>query len=299
MARLISGNQAVAYAALEAGIGLAAGYPGTPSTGALTELLAFAGSHAAAPRVSWSINEKVAFEIGCAAAWAGLRALVTMKMSGANVAADSILSAAYSGTRGGLVIYIADDPGAEAGMAEQDTRVFAQLAGLPVLEPESPRRAYELTRLAFDLSERIELPVIVRSVTSVAHALSAVPVEGVYRKRDTKPGFERDIRRYTKAGAAICLEQHTLLLERLSRAEAIIHAAKINRSDTVPGNQRPARFALSAGVLNTYLDELLPGFPGVYGARLEATHPLDEELVSDLLDQAGELVIFEELEPLI
>jgi indolepyruvate ferredoxin oxidoreductase alpha subunit len=299
MARLISGNQAVAYAALEAGIGLASGYPGTPSTGALSELLDFAGGNTPAPRVSWSVNEKVAFEIACAASWAGLRALVTMKMSGANVAADSILSAAYSGARGGLVIYIADDPGAEAGMAEQDTRLFAQLAGLPVLEPESPRRAYELTLFAFELSERIELPVIVRSVTSVAHALSEVVVEGGYRKRDSKPVFERDIRRYTKAGAAICLAQHALLLERLDRAEEIIRKAKINRSDTVPGSERPARFALSAGVLNTYLDELLPEFPGVYGARLEATHPLDEHFVSALLDQAGELVIFEELEPFV
>jgi indolepyruvate ferredoxin oxidoreductase alpha subunit len=299
MERLISGNQAVAYGALEAGITLATGYPGTPSTGALSELLDFAGRNKKAPRVSWSVNEKVAFEIACAASWAGLRALVTMKMSGANVAADSILSAAYSGARGGLVIYIADDPGAEAGMAEQDTRVFAQLAGLPVLEPESPRRAYELTRFAFELSERIELPVIVRSVTSVAHALSAVPVEAVYCIPDTEPGFERDIRRYTKAGAAICLAQHTLLLKRLGRAEEFIRAAGINRSDTVPGGERPGRFALSAGVLNTYLDELLPGFPGVYGARLEATHPLDEEFVSTLLEQAGELIIFEELEPFI
>jgi indolepyruvate ferredoxin oxidoreductase alpha subunit len=130
MKRSIIGNQAVAYGALAAGIDVAAGYPGTPSSEALNELLHFSRSAARgndpSPYVEWSVNEKVAFELATGAAWAGKRALATMKMSGANVAADSILSVAYSGTKGGLVLYIADDPGAEAGMPEQDTRLFAQ-----------------------------------------------------------------------------------------------------------------------------------------------------------------------------
>jgi indolepyruvate ferredoxin oxidoreductase alpha subunit len=297
MEKLISGNQAVAYGALEAGITLASGYPGTPSTGALSELLDFAGRNTEAPRVSWSVNEKVAFEIACAAAWAGVRALVTMKMSGANVAADSILSAAYSGTEGGLVVYIADDPGAEAGMAEQDTRLFAQLAGLPVLEPRNPQRACELTRFAFELSERTQLPVIVRSVTSVAHALSTVKTEGVWKKPKAEPRFERDIRRFTKAGAAICLDQHARLLERLSQAEELIHEAGINRLDNLPAGQVPGCFALAAGVLSAYLDELLPQFPLLSGAHLEATYPLDERFLTSLLDRSEALVVLEELEP--
>ncbi len=111
MKRSIIGNQAVAYGALAAGVDVASGYPGTPSSEALTELLHFSQNNNPAPYVEWSVNEKVAFEIATGAAWAGKRALVTMKMSGANVAADSILSVAYSGTKGGLLLYIADDPG--------------------------------------------------------------------------------------------------------------------------------------------------------------------------------------------
>ena len=142
MKKMIIGNQAIAYGALAAGVHVVAGYPGTPSSEVLTELLKYAQNNREAPYVEWSVNEKVAFEIAAGAAWTGKRALAAMKMSGVNVAADSILSVAYSGTRGGLVLYIADDPGAEAGMPEQDTRVFALWAGLPVLETSSPEQAY-------------------------------------------------------------------------------------------------------------------------------------------------------------
>jgi len=233
MKRSIIGNQAVAYGALAAGIDVAAGYPGTPSSEALNELLHFSRSAARgndpSPYVEWSVNEKVAFELATGAAWAGKRALATMKMSGANVAADSILSVAYSGTKGGLVLYIADDPGAEAGMPEQDTRLFAQWAGLPVLEPADPARAYQLTRYAFELSERCELPVILRSVTSVAHAKQEVEGEYAYKPLKRKAAFQKNILRYTKAGAVICMDQHRDLLERLKVAESSAAEAGINR----------------------------------------------------------------------
>ena len=125
------------------------------------------------------MNEKVAFELAAGAAWAGKRALVTMKMSGANVALDAIIGVAHSGVNGGLVLYVADDPGVEAGMPEQDSRLLAQLCGLPLLDPADPASAYRLTRYAFGLSERTGLPVLLRSVTSVAHARA--PVDAALR----------------------------------------------------------------------------------------------------------------------
>ncbi|MFO7849681.1 MAG: indolepyruvate ferredoxin oxidoreductase subunit alpha, partial [Spirochaetia bacterium] len=134
MIQEISGNEAVAYGALNAGIEVASGYPGTPSSEALAGLVTFYSksleTNSPSPYVEWSTNEKVALEIAAGAAWSGKRALATMKMSGANVALDSLISIAYSGTRGGLVIYIADDPGAEAGMPEQDTRILSLFTNL-------------------------------------------------------------------------------------------------------------------------------------------------------------------------
>ncbi|MEW5814284.1 MAG: thiamine pyrophosphate-dependent enzyme [Spirochaetota bacterium] len=295
MKKMIIGNQAVAYGALAAGIEVAAGYPGTPSSEALTELLNYSQNNPASPYVEWSVNEKVAFEIAAGAAWTGKRALAAMKMSGANVAADSILSVAYSGTRGGLVLYIADDPGAEAGMPEQDTRLFALWAGLPVLEASNPQQAYELCRFAFELSEAAELPVILRSVTSVAHAQELVEAEFEYHSQNRRPKFERDIFRFTKAGSVICLNQHLTLLARLKEAEKIIGERGINRMVTA----KSSLFAVSVGSLNPLLKEALPLQREIGAVYLESAYPLDQKLIKRVLDQGQRIVIFEELEPVV
>src|SRR5512136_160715 len=169
----MTGNEALALGALHAGIKVAAGYPGTPSSGALESLLLLdpPGVH-----VEWSTNEKVAFEIALGAAWAGHRALCTMKMSGLNVAYDSLISAAYSGIVGGLVIYVADDPGVSAGMAEQDSRGFALMADLPMIEPVTAAEAYPLMQAAFEVSERASTPVFIRLVTSTASSFAPMQV---------------------------------------------------------------------------------------------------------------------------
>src|SRR6056297_136493 len=234
MRKEMSGNSAVAWGALNAGVAVAAGYPGTPASEALAELIHYAGEHEPSPYVEWSTNEKVAMEIATGAAWAGRRALVGMKMSGANVALDTLISVAYSGTKGGLVVYIADDPGAEAGMPEQDTRMIALTTNLPVLEPMNPQQAYHLTRLAFELSEETELPVIVRSVTTVAHTLATFEVDPEYHPLEREASFERDIRRFTKAGADICMNQHRTLLEQNQRAVEFYRAHTLNRIDHAP-----------------------------------------------------------------
>jgi len=302
MKRSIIGNQAVAYGALAAGIDVAAGYPGTPSSEALNELLNFSLTAARdgkpTPYVEWSVNEKVAFELATGAAWAGKRALVTMKMSGANVAADSILSVAYSGTKGGLVLYIADDPGAEAGMPEQDTRLFAQWAGLPVLEPADPARAYELTRYAFQLSEACELPVILRSVTSVAHAKQEVEGEYTYKTLKRKAEFEKNILRFTKAGAVICMDQHRDLLKRLGAAERSAAEAGINRLQETDGG---ALFVVAAGALIPYVREALSAgnHRELSTLFLESVYPLDTQLVRRMFEKAGRVLVLEELEPFV
>ena len=184
---LLSGNEAVALAALDYGITLGTGYPGTPSTEILEHLSAHGG------RAQWSPNEKVALEVGLGVAMAHTAALVTMKHVGLNVAADPLFTAAYTGTNGPLVIVSADDPGMASSQNEQDNRRFAVAAAVPMLEPADAQESYDFTRLAFELSARWRLPFLLRTTTRVCHSKSEVcprPRE----ESGAAPHFDRDIR---------------------------------------------------------------------------------------------------------
>jgi indolepyruvate ferredoxin oxidoreductase alpha subunit len=295
----MTGNDALALGALHAGVKVVAGYPGTPSTGALASLLAMnpPGVH-----VEWSVNEKVAFEVAAGAAWAGQRALCTMKMAGLNVAWDSVISVAYSGTVGGLVIYVADDPGVAAGMAEQDSRGFAMMSDLPMLDPSSPDEIYRLSQMAFDLSEDTGSPVFIRLVTANCSSYSAVNVnDNPPVRTERKPVLIRDIEKFTKAGSAICMTQHRDLIARLEKAGRWIAAAGLNplRLGT-PGGLG----VVAAGMTVSYLDEGFEiasrfGFnpSGVSLLELKAVHPFPAEQVQALLRHCNTILVLEELEP--
>ncbi len=300
--RRISGNEAVVLGALRAGVKVAVGYPGTPSTGALTSLLAMrpAGVH-----VEWSTNEKVALEIATGAAWAGQRALCTMKMSGLNVAYDSLISIAYSGAVGGLVVYVADDPGVSAGMAEQDSRGFAAMSDMPMLEPATVADAYEIMPFAFDLSEEIGGPVFVRLVTATANSLAPVELLPRLDVPEREPVLIRDITRFTKAGSAICMTQHRELIARLARAGQIIAGRKINRLHLAgQAGGRPGLGIIAAGTVASYLAEGLEIAAG-YGldpdviSTLEVVgvHPFPQEEAAALMRHCDTILVLEELEP--
>lgn len=183
---LLNGDEAVALAALHAGVRLGTGYPGTPSTEILETFSALGG------QAQWSPNEKVALEVALGCAFAGARSLVTMKHVGLNVAADPLFTAAYTDVKGGLVVVSADDPGMASSQNEQDNRHYARAAGVPMFEPCDSQQAYDYTWLAFELSERWQIPVILRLTTRVCHSKTAVeprpPIQGL-----PEPYFERDI----------------------------------------------------------------------------------------------------------
>jgi indolepyruvate ferredoxin oxidoreductase alpha subunit len=183
--RLGSGNEAVALAALHAGVKLGTGYPGTPSTEILEHFDAL-GGHA-----QWAPNEKVALEVGLGVAFAGARALVTMKHVGLNVAADPLFTAAYTGTSGGLVIVSADDPGMASSQNEQDNRRFAVAAGVPMLEPADSQEAYDFLLLAIELSERWHTPVLLRMTTRVCHSATVFTPRAPLDP--PAPSFVRDV----------------------------------------------------------------------------------------------------------
>ena len=297
MKRILSGNQAVAVGALSAGVKVVTGYPGTPSTGCLTHLLAMdlPGRYA-----EWSTNEKVAFEIAAGAAWAGHRAMCTMKMSGVNVAYDALISVAYSGTNGGLVIYVADDPGVSAGMAEQDSRGFALMSYLPMLEPATPAEAYALVRTAFELSEAVGSPVFLRLTTAVSLGHAVINVGEPIPPREIEPILEKDVARYTKAGAAICQQQHRDLIERLERAGAWVHDRKLNALELAgePGGLG----IVAAGAVNAYLNEAIAlaagrRADGISTLKLRTTIPFPWEETKRLLEHCGTILVLEELEP--
>ncbi len=298
--KLITGNEAVALGALRAGVKVVSGYPGTPSTGALASLLTMDlddGRH-----VEWSTNEKVAFEIAAGAAWAGQRALCTMKMSGVNVAYDSLISIAYSGNVGGFVIYVADDPGVSAGMAEQDSRGFALMSDLPMLEPSSAAEAYRLVQAAFEISEQTGTPVFVRSVTAIAQSKAVVQVEEPIPPAEREPVLLRDIAKFTKAGSAICKQQHHDLIARLEKAGDVISEMGLNRLEL--SAEKGGVGIVASGVTASYLDE---GFEVAAQFGLErdavsvlevvATHPFPAEEVKALLRHCDTILVLEELEP--
>jgi indolepyruvate ferredoxin oxidoreductase alpha subunit len=214
--KLLTGNEAVAEGVIESRVKVVCGYPGTPSTEVILTLLSQKeelGIH-----IEWSTNEKVAFEIASGAAWAGKRALVTMKMSGVNVAADSLASVAYSGCTGGLVVFVADDPGVSAGMPEEDSRYYAKSMVVPMLDLASQQECLDYVKLAFEISEG---PVFLRSTTDISHVASDVEIGKKLKLEKREAHFERDIAKYTKAGAVWCMAQHKDALGRLAEASKI------------------------------------------------------------------------------
>jgi indolepyruvate ferredoxin oxidoreductase alpha subunit len=296
------GNEALALGALHAGIKVATGYPGTPSTDALASLIRWnpPGVH-----VEWSVNEKVAFDIAAGAAWAGQRALCTMKMSGLNVAYDSLVSIAHSGIVGGLVIYVADDPGANAGMVEQDSRGFTMMADLPMFEPASVADIYHLTRQAFELSEFCGSPVFVRLVTMTSNAWA--PVEVADEPPDLPPRqamLLRDINKFTKAGSKISLAQHQAVIERLAKAGAWIDSAGLN---TLALSPMPGGVGvIAAGAVSAFLEESLQALASydldpqsISILCLAAVHPFPTRLVEELIRHSSRLLVLEELEAYI
>ncbi len=185
--RFLMGNEAIARGLMEAGCSVATAYPGTPSSEVMESLTRWKKELNSRVYLEWSINEKVAFEVAYGASLSGVRSAVTMKMVGLNVASDPYLSATYLGVRGGLVLIVADDPGPHSSQTEQDSRFFAWLAKAPALDPSTPQEALEMVKRAFELSEKYEVPVMLRPCLRVCHARQNVKLSGPGELVDSGP----------------------------------------------------------------------------------------------------------------
>ena len=287
------GNEAVARGAIEAGVHVAVGYPGTPSTEVIETLSRYAEQ--ADMHVEWAVNEKVAFDIGAGVSYGGARCLVTMKSAGLNVASDSIVSVAYGDLVGGLVIYVADDPGLHAGMEEQDSRIFAAASLLPMLDVSDSQESKDAVVNAFSYSEANKVPVIVRSTSRVAHGKSPV-VYGHIEKVGRKPHLERDISVYTRASPVWCMQQHANLNRKVDALTPLVEKDH-NELSLRPGQRLGV---VASGVSWNYLMDVVSR-RGLELATLKvgSVNPLPVNLFSRLVAQVDRLLILEELEPYV
>ncbi len=292
MKRMILGNEALALGAYVAGVTIATGYPGTPSTEILEYFARYPGVYA-----EWSPNEKVALEVGMGAAMAGARTIVTMKHVGLNVAADPFFAVAYTGVEAGLVVISADDPGMHSSQGEQDNRNYAKFAKVPLLEPSDSQECFEMMRVGLEISERFDMPVLLRTTTRVSHAQSLVEVaaEQVQRGSVERPAttqlraFRRDPIKYVMLPSN-ARQRRVALEARLGRLQDYVETTPLNF--ILWGDRRLGIVASS--IAYVYAREV---FPTASFLKLGMAYPLPRRLIQEFARQVETLVVVEELDP--
>lgn len=277
--QLLSGNEAIAQGAWEAGAHIGAAYPGTPSTETMEAFAQKEGVYA-----EWCPNEKVAFEVGIGASAAGSRVLVTMKHVGVNVAADPLFTSAYTGVGGGLVVVAADDPGMHSSQNEQDSRFYALAARVPMLEPADSAEALLFTKQAYDLSEEFDTPVMLRSTVRISHTKTLVDV-GDRVERELKP-YEKDMAKWVMM-PAFAKGRRSIQDAREDALREWASNSGLNRAE-YRGN---AYGVICAGATYQHVVEALPQASIL---KLGVTWPLPTGLIQDFAQKVDKLFVVEE-----
>jgi len=290
MKQYVMGNGAIALGALSAGVNLVAGYPGTPSSEIIETIAKFPhdGVH-----LEWSVNEKAALEVAAAASYSGARTLVTMKQVGLNVAADPLMSLAYVGVKGGMVIVSADDPGPISSQTEQDTRRFADFARIPVFDPTSPEEAFAMISDAFEYSEMYHTPVLFRPTTRICHAYASVEVPENYKPKAYE-GFVKDSSKWV-IFPRLSFANHAMIEKRNASLSETLSSYRFN---TVSGI-RGSKAVVASGVSYAYAKEFLKDYPDVHLLRIATAYPFPEKLIRDELSKTAEVLCLEELSPYV
>jgi len=289
---LLMGNEAIARGALEAGVKVAAAYPGTPSTDIIENLASVARTMGL--YVEWSVNEKVALEVAAAASFSGLRAICAMKQNGMNVASDFLLTLNLVGVKAGLLLVTCDDPAAHSSNNEQDSRLFAKMGDLPLLEPSTFQEAKEMTRWAFTLSEEIGNVVIMRGVTRTSHARGNVTLGELPRTRQ-KAYFDKS-KQWLPQPA---LQRHRQLHLNLERLEEIFASSPYNQ---YVGPEHPEVLIITCGTGWLYSQEAveLMGLERSVGIlKMGTTWPLPSRLIVDHLKKSERILFVEEVDPFL
>ncbi len=284
--RLLSGNEALARGAWEAGVEVASGYPGTPSTEILETFAKMPGVYA-----EWAPNEKVALDVAIGAAYAGKRALATMKHVGVNVAADSLFYSAFTGMEAGLVIISADDPSMHSSQNEQDNRNYAKFARIPCLDPADSQDAKDMMLAGYELSEKFDTPVLLRPTTRVCHT-SALVEAGPDRYQGLEPGkYPRNHSKYVMVPAN-ARGRHPVVEERLRKIAEFAERSELNRVE-----MRGTELGIIAnGIAYQYAREV---FPDASVLKLGMSYPLPQNLIRDFAAKMDKVIVLEELDPFI
>lgn len=282
--KILLGNEAIARGAWEAGVKVSSAYPGTPSTEVSESLALYPEVYA-----EWAPNEKVATEVAIGASISGVRSMCAMKHVGVNVAADPLYTAGYTGVRGGMVVVAADDPGIYSSQNEQDSRMVARAAMIPVVEPSDSAEAKEFMKYAFELSEKYDTPVMLRTTTRLSHSQGLVELEE--RKVPEDIPYERDAAKYVMMpGNAI--RRHVAVEARMKRMAEDASELPINRAEY---RDLSVGF-ITSGIPYQYVREAMPDASVV---KLGLVHPLPRRLIEEFASKVDKLYIFEELEPVI
>jgi indolepyruvate ferredoxin oxidoreductase alpha subunit len=289
---LLLGNEAIARGIIEAGTGFISCYPGTPSSEVPDTL--FSLSTKAKYHFEYSANEKVAMEVAGGAAIAGVPSAVTMKHVGVNVAADPLMTLSYIGTPGGLLVLSADDPGCHSSQNEQDNRFYSRLGGIPCFEPCTAQECKDMAREALKLSAKWEQPVILRTTTRVNHLRGIVKFDTVQECRN-RAEFQKNPRRFVPV-PAVARVRHNALLENLEEAAAEAEKSPLNFS----GGQGKIG-VIASGISRAYLHDALGNDPRLKCRTLELglTYPLPEKKITEFMQEVDQLLVLEELEPIL
>jgi indolepyruvate ferredoxin oxidoreductase alpha subunit len=300
--KIFLGNEAMAHGLLEAGCSMATSYPGTPASEILGTLVVLKQHRHLPLHVEWSINEKVAFEVALANSFAGRRSAVIMKQVGLNVAADPLMSAAYTGVKGGFLVIVADDPGPHSSQTEQDTRGYAMLAKLPVLDPSSPEEARDWIRAAYELSEQYQLPVILRPTTRVCHARQDME-ERPFAGQTQKPLFEKDPTRWA-ATPKFRLALHKQLNDKIAQiaADHRFLPRLLEGCAAKDDSHRSPVAVVASGVALAHAEEILADLGlrdqvPLYQVRLP--YPLEPGFRDEILKRHERILVIEESQPVI
>ena len=281
---IMLGNEAIARGAYEAGVKVSSAYPGTPST-EISECLAKYD----AVYTEWAPNEKVAAEVAFGASFAGVRSLACMKHVGLNVASDPLYTFSYTGVNGGAVFVVADDPGLASSQNEQDTRMIARSAHIPVLEPSDSQEAKDFIKFAYELSEKYDTPVILRTTTKLSHSQGVV--ELCDRVDVVDKEYSRDVRKYVMMPAS-AIGRHLVVEDRENRLAADASELSINKMEI---NDTEIGF-ITSGIPYQYVKEACPNASVL---KLGLVNPLPRKLIEEFAKKVKTLYVFEELEPVI
>ncbi len=289
---VLLGNEAIARGAVEAGIGVASAYPGTPSSEVPMTLSKMVEEYNF--YFEYSSNEKVAFETAAGAAWSGVRSIVAMKHFGLNVAADSVSPVAYTGVKGGMVVVVADDPqGWSSAQSEQDTRYYARMFRIPMIEPSNPQEALEFTKKAFELSEEFEIPFILRSTTKVSHSIGSVRL-GETKEPKTRGEFKKDPDKFNNIRPHL-QELHRRIDKKLEKIKEK-YGLVLNKYFEGKGKIG----VITSGVSHEYAVEALQKLvksPPI--AKIGLSYPLSEKFIKKFIEDKEKVLVLEELQPVI